>query len=530
MKKPTLLYIPLLLLFALSASVLAVHYSYLFENYSLAAREVQIPFTIDGKITALRPESESAGLKIGDRIIAINGRTIDSAAAYREEILKLRPDEPMQLTVERKNDAGQTESRELTVIPKKLERDFNFYSGLIVGFLFTYFLPTFCILLGFWVVFIRPQDFLAWVLLFLLLGLSTMGLEGYGRGSLIGFYSAIFFNSWSLAMLLFGIYFPERWSRDERFPWAKWIFIVPLSFQIFLALLSQAKVFLGINAIDYLKFISEPYYLIAAPLNMAATGVFFAALGYKSGTLENPDARRRLRLMLYGTSIAMTPAFVIFLYRLISGASGSFFDIVPFWFALLALLLLLLFPLTMAYVIVVQRAMDVSVVIRQGLQYAFARNGVIVLQILLTIGVIFVAVSLVSNTETGVWLKIIFISLGISAVFLIGKAADRIKIWTDKRFFREAYNAEQILSDLSEEVRTMVETKPLLEKVSSKISESLHVPQVALLLKNGEHFQPAYALGYDGEPPLVAFPENAKTIEKLRRNEAITVYRDDKEN
>ena len=156
MKKPTLLYIPLLLLFALSASVLAVHYSYLFENYSLAAREVQIPFTIDGKITALRPESESAGLKIGDRIIAINGRTIDSAAAYREEILKLRPDEPMQLTVERKNDAGQTESRELTVIPKKLERDFNFYSGLIVGFLFTYFLPTFCILLGFWVVFIRP--------------------------------------------------------------------------------------------------------------------------------------------------------------------------------------------------------------------------------------------------------------------------------------------------------------------------------------------------------------------------------------
>jgi len=74
----------------------------------------------------------------------------------------------------------------------------------------------------------------------------------------------------------------------------------------------------------------------------------------------------------------------------------------------------------------------------------------------------------------------------------------------------------------------MVETKPLLETVSTRIAESLHVPQIALLLKNGSEFQPAYALGYEN-PPRVEFSENDKTVEKLRKNEPLTVYQDDED-
>ncbi len=204
------------------------------------------------------------------------------------------------------------------------------------------------------------------------------------------------------------------------------------------------------------------------------------------------------------------------------------FKLAPAWLAIASSLLLLLFPLTMAYVIVVHRAMDVSVVLRQGLQYALAKNGVLALQILLSIAVIFTAFSFVSDNETNRPQKIIFISLGIAGVFLIRLLAAKIKAWTDRRFFREAYNAEQILSDLSEEVRTMVETKPLLETVSSKISESLHVPQVALLLKNGVNFQPACALGYENAPN-VSLNENNTTIEKLKTNEPLVIYQDDQD-
>jgi sigma-B regulation protein RsbU (phosphoserine phosphatase) len=232
--------------------------------------------------------------------------------------------------------------------------------------------------------------------------------------------------------------------------------------------------------------------------------------------------------MVYGTTLAMLPSFIIVIYRIASSARGSFFDIVPFWFALIALLLMLLFPITMAYVIVVHRAMNVSVVMRQGLQYALAKNGVLALQIVLSIAVFLTAFSFASDATTNRPQKITFISIGVLLVFLIRFFADKIKAWTDRRFFREAYNAEQILSDLSEDVRTMIETKPLLETVSAKISESLHVPQVALLLKNGNAFHPAYALGYENALS-VALAETDKTIEKLKTNEPLVVYQDDKE-
>ena len=51
------------------------------------------------------------------------------------------------------------------------------------------------------------------------------------------------------------------------------------------------------------------------------------------------------------------------------------------WPALVAIAALLVFPLTMAYVIVVHRAMDVRVAVRQGLQYLLATTGIRILQI-----------------------------------------------------------------------------------------------------------------------------------------------------
>jgi sigma-B regulation protein RsbU (phosphoserine phosphatase) len=170
----------------------------------------------------------------------------------------------------------------------------------------------------------------------------------------------------------------------------------------------------------------------------------------------------------------------------------------------------------------------VSVVVRQGLQYALAKNGVRVLQFLLLFAVGLGTLFTINNYGRDISRQITFIVVGVALVPLIDFVAKRLIVWVDRRFFREAYNAEQILSDLSEDVRTMIETKPLLETVSSRISESLHVPQVALLLKNGVNFQPAYALGYKNAPD-VSLNENNATIEKLKTNEPLVIYQDDQD-
>ena len=530
MKKTTLLYIPLSLLAVFAFSALGAHFYNLTNLQKIVNREAALPFTyINDEVVSITPEAERGGIKSGDNIKGINGRNLGNGSeVFSDEMSKLRGGQPFTLQMQRKTTDGQIEKYETTVKAVTIERNFSFYSQMIVGFLFTYILPTVCILLGFWVVFVRPQDPLAWILLFVLLGLSSLTLEMYPDNTLVGAYHTIFFSGWALAMFLFGIYFPERWSIDEKLPWLKWFLIVPLSFQVLITLLSFFKTFLGLNPLSYIRFLTNAYGYVGFYLNIIAISTFFAALGHKSGTMQNPDARRRLKLMLYGTAVAMGPSFIIILYRVLSGSRGSFYDIVPFWVALFALLAMLLFPLTMAYVIVVQRAMNVSVVVRQGLQYALARNGVKVLQFIMLIGVGLAVWWIINNYGQNISTQFAFIIAGVALIPLIDLVAKRLRVWIDRRFFREAYNAEQILSELSEDVRTMVETKPLLETVSTKISESLHVPQVALLLKKGNIFQSAYALGY-ANMPVATLMENDKTIEKLRKNETLLIYQDDEE-
>lgn len=533
MKKRTFLYIPLVLLFIITLAAFAMHAARIYPVLSRAVNvaAARSPFLTGREgINELRPEGEAAGLKKGDRVVEINGRALTSDEVFYEELLKTEVGDPINLTVERSGEAGAPARQNITARAAAGEISFwQRFSDFSITLIFHILLPGISFLLGFYVAFLRPRDPQAWILLFLLLGIGAIGMEGGREGGLVRVFQETAMNFVGIAMMLFGIYFPERLDFDRRHPVAKWILLLPLGLAGICNLFEQIGRFFGWRWLweGFDRFTSR-FDSALTILTMIAMGMFFAALATKSATLENKDSRRRLRILYVGTTVAMLPALIIILYRIISGREGGFFELVPSWFAIFALVAILLFPLTMAYVIVIQRAMDVSVVVRQGLRYALAKNGVIILQILLSFGVILTAVSFVSAPETNRPQRITFIALGITGVFLIRILADKIRIWVDRKFFREAYNAEQILSDLSEEVRTMVETEPLLEKVSTRISESLHVPQVALLLKNGAAFQPAHALGYETLPPVV-LPEDAKTVEKLKKNETLVIYQDDED-
>ena len=506
---------------------MVMHYANIGRIQARFSRDVKLPFGyINGQAYSVSPSAQEAGVRGGDRIEAINGREVGRGDdVLMEELDRLRIDTPVRLLLSRPSGDSR-EATEVILNPIPVEKNINFYAGMVVNFLFMYVLPTLCVALAFWVLFVRPRDPLAWFLLFVLLGLASLPLEVYWNpATLVGAFQDISFACWAMAMLMFGIYFPERWSLDEKMPWFKWIFIVPLGFQIVLTLFNLLLVNTGVNLFGYLGPLPRFYGSFGWVVNMVAIGLFFAALGHKSGTTTNPDAKRRLRVMLYGTSLAITPSFFIVLYRIFTGVQGNFSEIVPFWIALIALLLMLLFPLTMAYVIVVYRAMDVSVVVRQGLQYALAKSGVRVVQMFLLVTIGLLVWWTINNYGFNFATQFAFIVGGAALVPLVDYVARPLRTWIDRKFFREAYNAEQILAELSEDVRTMVETKPLLETVATKISESLHVPQVALLLRNGDGFIPAHALGFD-TPPAVELPTQSRAITKLSANRHIVLYDD----
>jgi sigma-B regulation protein RsbU (phosphoserine phosphatase) len=330
-------------------------------------------------------------------------------------------------------------------------------------------------------------------------------------------------------MLFFGLYFPQPFPHNRAQGWVRLAKYVLAPVLIVDAVVSIA---IRIGEIESYATVSRlaafwgrlgsiPFWL-----GLIAIGSFFASISFKSGTDASADTKRRLRLLYAGTTLSMTPTLILIVIARIKG--GELEQVFPEWLVLVSLTLLLLFPITLAYVIVVQRALDVRVVIRQGLQYALATGGIRVLQVLLTAGVLFGSINLAISHGSRVQ-KMSMIAWGVFLVLMLRRAADRLRKWIDRRFFRDAYNAEQILAGLSDEVRSMVETRPMLEQVASRIAESLHVPRIAVLLQEGGFYRPAYALGYGGMPH-VELPDTAAAIEHLRKDfEPARVYFDDED-
>jgi phosphoserine phosphatase RsbU/P len=119
-------------------------------------------------------------------------------------------------------------------------------------------------------------------------------------------------------------------------------------------------------------------------LQLAALILFFVILGYKTFSARGRDPRRRLLLLDTAAAVGVTPIVLWLILR----------DRLPEWTTLAAIVLWFLFPLTMAYVIVVHRAMDVRVAIRQGVRYLLATGGVRVFQAIVSVMIIVVAASI----------------------------------------------------------------------------------------------------------------------------------------
>ncbi len=395
--------------------------------------------------------------------------------------------------------------------------------------------PTFCLLLGFGVAAIRPRDPLAWLLLALMLSFGQMST---GSDLLFDillqwpsilrpaalFYHSLLGDTWALWILLFGIYFPERLDLDRRLPWLKWLLIAPLAVSALGMALSVAGDSENFRLFASLRGFLTPLSRVAFYLGMAAVSCFFATTSMKIGQASSADARRRLILLVNGASVALTPLFLLVLYGLFTGRG---LDNVPEWAWIPCILLLAMFPITLAYVIVVQRALDVRVVLRQGLRYALAKRGVLVVQIIAFAMVAIGSLTLATDPNRNRPRKIQGIGLGALGAVLVRRGSEKLRGWLDRRFFREAYDAEQILSALSDQVRTMVETGPLLETVAQQISGSMHVPRIAMLVRDDGHYGPAYALGFS-EPPETVFARDGGTVEHIQRSrEPLRVYFDD---
>jgi len=167
--------------------------------------------------------------------------------------------------------------------------------------------------------------------------------------------------------------------------------------------------------------------------------------------LDSEDGRRRVRWVVAGLTLALIPFIVLTLSR---GAEWISYETYHLY-SPTTFLGLLFIPASIVMAVWKQQLFDIRVLVRRGLQYLFARAA---LRTLLALPVLLLAFSIFSNpnrtvaqilTQGAGWINLALI--GTIAIAL--QSRQKLQASLDRRFFREAYEQEQVLSHLIDEVR-----------------------------------------------------------------------------
>jgi phosphoserine phosphatase RsbU/P len=457
------------------------------------------------------PESRRAGMLPEDQVISVDGLPFTGMAGVIRQTFHAHPGQIAAIVY--RNMAGEIRTAHVGLMPRRSGPPT--LTGWLINIVLVLIFPAFCLLLGYWVVLARPLEWNAWFFLGIMNVVPAfISQDGYFPGFLAPFtiFWRIFAFEWMfISLILFSIYFPVRSRTDIRYPWLKWLIIVP---QIPIV---PATFALEYGLLYHIRFI-QPYLSAFDPLELAghvfgalSLGIFIIAIVSKLFHVPEPDARRRLGVVAAGSLLGLGPLLVLLL-------TSTFFEkpileIAPSWALLTVAVLFTFFPLSLAYTVIVQRALDLRIILRQGTRYAFARGTLWVLQtaVFAFLGFRIFRFAHTSGRAAQLIAPVVFV---IILFFLRLRIARPLSLWLDRRFFREAYSVDQVLMDLSEQARSFTETEPLLRTIGERIGQTLHVERIAFLLRRGNLFSLQYAQGIPTTIDL-SLADNSSTIRAL---------------
>jgi len=199
--------------------------------------------------------------------------------------------------------------------------------------------------------------------------------------------------------------------------------------------------------------------------------------------LTELNERRRLRVLVVGSAAGALSTVLIFIAGALKGFASAFAQSLPV--QMVSLVVFLAVPLSFAYAILHDRLFDIRVVVRRGLQYVLAR-GVVLALIPGLVAILLVDLVLHGNQTLIVILRERGWIYGVLVAFAF-VAYSRRRLWLealDKRYFREHYDAQQLLRELVEEVREASSFDRVASRAVARIEAALHPEFVALLVRD----------------------------------------------
>ncbi|HYN06352.1 MAG TPA: protein kinase [Vicinamibacterales bacterium] len=224
------------------------------------------------------------------------------------------------------------------------------------------------------------------------------------------------------------------------------------------------------------------------PIIIAASLPSLGFLVWKAWTARLAD-RRRVHVFVAGLLLGFAPIFIEILLEALSPSYARFATgPAGTWIAELVFLSLLAVPLVTAYSVLVDRVVEIRLVIRSALQYALAKYSLLLLMALPLAGIVRYLYAHRDETllhlVSGSGLPLLV--AGVVAAGVMLRMRSRALTALDRRFFREEYDARSILNELADRCRKATTIDELVSLVCRDVDRALHVDYVTMLLATSD--------------------------------------------
>jgi sigma-B regulation protein RsbU (phosphoserine phosphatase) len=481
-----------------------------------------------------RVRAFASALRPGDEVVAINGQQIKGVFSIKSALEKISPGSDYTILIQRN---GQLLAYKLRAEALALD-----WSALLrIGAVLV--IPAIFLLTGFAVFLLKPYDKQA-LLLALMFGMfaATLSSGSYSFRTSIpvgmavivvvaGIISSLF---WPV-FLHFFLVFPDQKKNTSRilsrFPRLEFYIYIPYALILLpYAALSSFSLAGGSEQwadfqerfstfADIVSFVSGSY---------IAAGLVSLLINYKQA---NRSSRRKMRVAVAGSFAGLLPMLLLLAVSLIIDLSKVERRLLH-WLFMLVFCSLVLFPLSFAYAIVRHQVIPVRLMLRRSMRYLLVSRGFIVIEMMIIFAVLsflLTGTRLASIDALGAHAVVVATMIVTLAATLLLKAVNRrVMPIIDRHFFREAYDAQQILSELAQAVRSMPTLEQMLEMAATKIQNALHAEIVSIFLRDDAtgDYRCEVSANHTNQcniattnVPLV-LPASASTVERLRQSPA----------
>ncbi len=437
-------------------------------------------FEVDSqmRVSRIYPGGPAEGkLQVGDVTLAISGSPVTLRDALIQA-MRMPIGTTYLLGIERNGIKQQVE------MSLKLHRSpyssFHFRSAVNVGLV-----SLSCLLVAILAGLLRPSDpnvrlffaafyFFGQNLIVLLLKFPSLLFDS--TESLVWNTFNIFFGPFLAFPMLFHLFlrFPPGVRKSRFWNIIKWAFYaVGISLHLVSGFRFATRLYFGPIVANFILFI-----LLAV--------IIVVIRNYRA--VNEPQQRKRIKWVIVSVTVAFATYILTVVFMRIS--SPLTLEAIGPSLSFLSWLLILGIPIAWAYAILKHRVLDISVVIRRSVRYLLASRGFILIEALLA----FALLSFLFAGSLSTWLdrlgsntRTLIIIVG-TVLMVLGLQYFNRKVHPliERRFFRDAYDAQQILTELTSSLRTTTNVRQVQELTAKIIQQALYASNVTIFMRNGK--------------------------------------------